>query len=614
MRKILILNIKFLILLGGFFIFLNPVQAASLGEQVNFYVDSSYDATGRDQVTATLRAMGNHIYFYVEDDYYDSLNSTYKNGLIEELEELADEFDTVIYPKERAVFGSEWSPGIDNDKRITVLITELTNSAGGYVNTSDSYPKSRVSTSNEREMIYLNALNILSPKNKALLAHEFQHLITFYQKTKLFGLEEEVWLNEARSEYAPTLCGYNDVYPNSYLANRVDTFLDSPSDPLTEWKNNVADYGVANLFLHYLVDHYGVEILTRMVLNDKVGIASINTALANLGHNETFSDIFADWAVANYLNDCQVSPKNKYCYLNKNLTYQRLYVDYSVSYSGFPNLIVSRSSSIKDWSPRWYRFRQGTAVSTERDTFKLVFDGSTSRGDFRVPYIVIDQNDQKKVDSVPLDNQRGVIYVPNFTSLNKSVVLIPFNQYKKSGFSANEPSAVFSFTASSISAEPPIINELSPDSGPREGGFEITIQGENLSTVEQILFGQTEIFKFNIVDDQTINFIAPPHSVGPIDIVVTNVDGEKTTLANAFTYLDSGPQVNYPDGSLLRASGDYKVYIIKGNYRRWIQTAEIFNYYGHLRWEDIIEVSPEELAQYQEAWLIRADGDPRVCL
>ena len=53
-------------------------------------------------------------------------------------------------------------------------------------------------------------------------------------------------------------------------------------------------------------------------------------------------------------------------------------------------------------------------------------------------------------------------------------------------------------------------------------------------------------------------------------------------------------------------------YIIKGNYKRWIQKAEIFNQYAHLRWQDIIEVSPEELAQYQEAWLIRADGDPRV--
>jgi len=68
----------------------------------------------------------------------------------------------------------------------------------------------------------------------------------------------------------------------------------------------------------------------------------------------------------------------------------------------------------------------------------------------------------------------------------------------------------------------------------------------------------------------------------------------------------------YPEGSLIRAAGDYRVYIVKDGYRRWIQKAEIFNAYSHLRWEDVIEVSPEELNGYQDSWLIRADGDPRV--
>lgn len=540
---------KYLIVaIGGLFICLTGVQAAGLGppaqvlsskilagEQVNFYVDAGYDAFGRDQITATLRAVGDNIYFYVGNDYWNKLDANQRDLLKKTLEDLADQFDQVIYPKERAVFGSEWSPGIDNDKKITVLVSQLVNDAGGYFNACDEFSRSQIPTSNQREMLYLNTLNILSDKNKAFLAHEFQHLISFYQKTVLYGLEEEVWLNEARSEYAPTLCGYNDVYSNSYLADRVDVFLDEPSDSLTEWKNKVADYGVATLFLHYLVDHYGTEILTRMTLNDKVGIASINQALTDLGYSETFSDIFADWAVAVYLNDCQVGSENKYCYLNDNLTYQRLHVDYSASYSGFPNLIVSRSSSIKDWSPRWYRFRQGTIASTDKDVLKLEFDGSTTRGDFRVPYIVTSQNSQTTVQFIPLDNQEGVIYVPDFTSLNKSVIMIPFNQYKKSGFSGNEALGSFSFTASSV-AEVPVIE--------------------------------------NSQENQ--------------------------------------PTVNYPEGSLIRAIGDYKVYIIKNGYRRWIQKAEIFNAYGHLRWEDIIEVSPEELAEYQEAWLIRADGDCRV--
>ena len=523
------------LLAGGFFICAAGVQAADLGEQVDFYVDSTYDLYSRSQITTTLKAIGDNIYFYVENDYWNGLSGTYKNGLREELENLADEFDAVIYPKERAVFGSEWSPGIDNDRRITVLVTQLVSNAGGYFNAFDEYSKSQISSSNEREMIYLNSVNIFSSHNKSFLAHEFQHLISFYQKKVLYNIEEEIWLNEARSEYAPTVCGYSDVYRNSYLASRVDTFLDNSSDSLTEWQNNLSDYGVVSLFMHYLVDHYGNNILTKMMMSSYTGISSINQALTDLGYSERFSDVFADWAVANYLNDCQIGSESEYCYLDNNLTYQRLHADYSASYSGFPNLIVSRSSSIKDWAPYWYRFRQGTSQTTDKDTLKLEFSSSDGKADFQVPYIITDQNNQTTVQFLNLENQQGAAYIPNFTSLNKTVIMIPFNQYKEKGFHNNEPSTSFSFTASSVTDVP-------------------------------------------IIEDEE----------------------------------EDQPIVNYPEGSLIRAKGGYKVYIINGNYKRWIQSAEIFNAYGHLRWEDVIDIELGELSQYQDAWLIRASDDKRV--
>jgi len=601
----------FLIVLGGFFISLNTVQAAEIDEQVDFYVNSTYDAFSRDQIRASLKVAGNYVYFYVENDYWNKLNITQKGLLRETLRDLANEFDQVIYPKERAAFGSEWSPGIDNDTRITVLVSQLVNDAGGYFNTDDEYYRSQVPTSNQREMIYLNALNIFSSKNKSFLAHEFQHLISFYQKNKIYGIDEDVWLNEARSEYAPTLCGYNDDYNNSYLANRVDTFLDNPEDPLGEWKNNVSDYGAVNLFLHYLVDHYGIEIITQMTLSNKVGVASINEVLNDLGYNETFSDIFADWAVTNYLNDCQVGSGSRYCYLNDDLTYQRLHTDYSVSYSGFPNIIVSRSGSVKDWSPRWYRFRQGIPASTDRDTLKLEFVGSTNRGDFRVPYIVMGENTQTTVQFISLEDQKGVAYIPNFTSLDKMVIMIPFNQYKESGFSESELLNSFSFTASSIAVNTAVIGGLSPVNGSTAGGFTITVSGSNLLSTNQIIFDGVGISGFNVVNDRTITFTAPAHIAGSVDIVLKDSNGTEAVLANSFTY-SSDSSGSYPDGSLLRAKGDYKVYIIKGNYRRWIQSAEIFNQYGHLRWENIIEVDPTEMAKYQDAWLIRAANDLKV--
>ncbi len=605
----------FLLILGGIFVFSANVQAAALNEQINFFIDSTYDQYSRERVPATLRTIGDFIYIYVENDYYNELTATEKNDLKSKLRTLADEFDTVIYPKERAVFGSEWTPGIDNDVRITLLVTQLVSNAGGYINTHDEFPREKISTSNEREMIYLNSKAINHPLNKSYLAHEFQHLISFYQKNVLHNIEEEVWLNEARSEYAPTLCGYDDVYPGSYLADRVDTFLDSPTDSLTEWRNRSADYGAVSLFIHYLVDHYGEEILTRMVLSSRVGIESVNIALAELGYQDNFDNVFADWAVANYLNDCQVSPKNTYCYLNNNLTHQRIHTDYTSSYSGFPDLMVARSSAVKDWSPRWYQFRQGSVVATEKDTLRLEFAGSYQRGDFNVAYIVI-EDDKTMVYFMGLDEyQQATVNIPNFTSRNKTVVLIPINQYKRKSFGSNDSLSTFTFTAASIATDLPVIAYLSPDSGSLGGGFDIEINGNNLDSVGKIIFGGITIDNFEIINDQKIKFTAPAHSAENVIITLFDQEGNPVSLNDAFTYLPEGNPGNpgdYPDGSLLRAKGGYKVYIIEGNYKRWVQRAEIFNAYAHLRWEDIIEVEPEVLAEYQQSWLIREINDSKV--
>jgi hypothetical protein len=66
------------------------------------------------------------------------------------------------------------------------------------------------------------------------------------------------------------------------------------------------------------------------------------------------------------------------------------------------------------------------------------------------------------------------------------------------------------------------------------------------------------------------------------------------------------------DGDLVRAKGDYKVYIIQNGYRRHIQSGKIFDFYGHLNWGAVKEISRYELNLYKESNLIRADGDKKV--
>ena len=156
----------------------------------------------------------------------------------------------------------------------------------------------------------------MDPNLKAFFTHELIHLITFNQKNKKYDIEEDTWLNEARAEYVPTLLGYNN-YEDSYLEKRAQYFSEKPTGSLIDWQNTKYDYGRASLFVHYLVDHYGINILSDSLHSPKIGIDSINYALQKNGFKEDFSQIFSDWTVAVLINDCNYGAK--YCYLNKNL-------------------------------------------------------------------------------------------------------------------------------------------------------------------------------------------------------------------------------------------------------------------------------------------------------
>ena len=103
----------------------------------------------------------------------------------------------------------------------------------------------------------------------------------------------------------------------------------------------------------------------------------------------------------------------------------------------------------------------------------------------------------------------------------------------------------------------------------------------------------------------------------------TPPSGSFTIKVNTVERVGETGQVNgdidYADGALLRAIGDPKVYVIKNPsagsgqaYKRWIPTAEIFEQYGHLRWQDIIDVEQAVLDNYEESRLIKFIGDYKV--
>lgn len=74
--------------------------------------------------------------------------------------------------------------------------------------------------------------------------------------------------------------------------------------------------------------------------------------------------------------------------------------------------------------------------------------------------------------------------------------------------------------------------------------------------------------------------------------------------------------VNIVDGDLIRVANAFDVYIVKiigaKKFKRLILNPEIFTQYGHLKWENIKDVSSLELDEYVISDLVRASGDDKI--
>ena len=246
---------------------------------------------------ATLALVSPHAYWYVEEGLKVSRG---------DLEKAAEAFESQIYPRVTAVFGTEWVPGVDNDAHLTILHARLRGVAG-YFSSVDEYPIAIHEHSNQREMLYMSSsLRVGSRQYLAVLAHELQHAIHWNADPS-----EETWVNEGLSEVATGVAGYTTRSPG--------VFLGSPTVSLVNWPVDNAGslyYGASNLFFDYLAGHYGsIDDLARLLNDPADGIRGVDSYLRGLGYEVDFTDVFRDWAVANYLDE----PDGPYSYAGRDV-------------------------------------------------------------------------------------------------------------------------------------------------------------------------------------------------------------------------------------------------------------------------------------------------------
>ena len=469
-----------------------PAQAGDiLGQNKNFFVNSEYDKFNRTQISATLAAVSEQAYFFIEDIYWNGLSFERKEALISNIAPLAGAFDNDIYPKEREFWGSEPNPGVDGDSKITIVVEQLVSGNGGYFDTLNGYDAPE---SNKREMFFVSAAAVQDNLRNAkiFLAHEFQHLVSFNQKDIMRNISEDVWLNELRSEYSVTIAGFNEPYAGSGLERRAELFMSQPSDSLTEWPNSSLDYAQAALFGEYLVEQYGSEILKDTLRSSAAGIVSINQFLADKNYKERFGDVFGNWAIANYLNSASVD--KKYAYTLSGI--QRVKVNPA------SNVYLSGASynfyeTLKPWQANWHKFNVASSIMDSK-AIKIDFAAGAP---FKFYYVDNLGRTGALANPAYIDDPGGLA---DFT-------LIPVNQSKTSDFSKNEQAAPITFSInfveSGLGRRLSIIENGSLIKKPREGELYV-IEGKYkryLSAGALASYGHLDPTKAIEVDEGTLN-------------------------------------------------------------------------------------------------------------
>jgi len=335
----------------------------------NFGNDSYY------LISAARAGEGNNCIVYLEQQGR-SVDQNTINSII-------SQFDNTIYPNETSTFGLEPNPGIDNNPKIFILLLDIKDGQipggyiAGYFDPLNEDDISISSNSNQKEIFYMDIKQGVpgDPRFLRTLAHEFQHMINWQQKTNLLDVSEDTWLDESMSEIAPVVCGYGPDYEEVY------GYELQPWDSLVGWHDTLNDYYTVYMWAQYVkdrvtnIDGSGHGLFWNIDHTGYVGINAVNSALSTVGYGKDFSGVFRDWSIANYLGLTTISGHPEWSYLTIHTE-----AGYHPTGEGFtlPGLPVSDPDHIKAttvgglhmWGLDYFKFtKTGTGTVTWTQTY-----------------------------------------------------------------------------------------------------------------------------------------------------------------------------------------------------------------------------------------------------
>ena len=271
----------------------------SVGDTKNFYVDEGGDTISFRIAEAQVIAVSDHAYYFVEVDMINEYGKNSVNNLITSEKSI---FESKIYPIEHNFFGDmEGNLGNIGDGRLIILHTYLPSDYAGYFWGINEHTQEELDAqgysylkSNEWEMIFIGGIADYTDT----LAHEFQHLIHYNHDQ-----DEMRWFDEGCAVFSEYITGRmpGDYDGVSYWSENY--FKKHSDDSLIYWnyysegnRDVRIDYGGAYLFVFYIYEQFGADIIRKFVNDTRPVQESINDELKDKG--ETFNDFFYNWQVA----------------------------------------------------------------------------------------------------------------------------------------------------------------------------------------------------------------------------------------------------------------------------------------------------------------------------
>lgn len=218
---------------------------------------------------------------------------------------LAECLEQEVLPRITDLFGT--IADLDGDGKLSICLTPrlgdlpATESAiEGMVQVNDFLPDLPRPFSNHADLIFLSASLQPGTHLKTILAHEAGHLAVFSRRFEADPVGrrfEDDWLNEGLAHMAERACGGDW----SNLDYRIAAFAaNSASSPLIVsdagrqglWRHP-GSRGAAWLFLAWLADEYGPDVIRQLAMHPDVGCEKLEHLVG-----QPFSDVFRRWSVA----------------------------------------------------------------------------------------------------------------------------------------------------------------------------------------------------------------------------------------------------------------------------------------------------------------------------